>query len=536
MLTPNVSKPSLPAEAIVALGISSSYLLFLAAPLVNPAHTAIYHWSGPASHLFAPVALDLLGMALILLVLLRSAAKESHWRSILWGAIILFTPSIELKNLAYIEDVVPWHWLSVALGVLAVVGWLVLIFSWRTRLRWRLEPVIDAVQTLFFFIGLGGILLLCEIGWFSWQARPINQPPVLAQALASSTLQAKRPRVIWIVFDELSFQQVYGDRVADLRLPAFDALAAESTVFTNAIPAGDHTEYVMPALLSGKPFTAVTSTSRGDLLVKSQDQAHFTRFDPNDTVFADARNNGYQSAVIGWYIPYCRMLPSLLTSCFWNDNERIQTGMYPDASILSNTLQPLIYNAGIGMPQRLLSRLFPVSTINALDARQHIQDYQEIDRAAATALEDPSSNFVLVHLPVPHPGSIFGRDAGKVSDGPHTYIDNLALTDQCLASMRRLLERSGQWDDSTIVIMGDHSWRTWIWRGLSGWTTEEERASHGGRFEPRPLYVVKLAGQRSGISVDTPYHALNTRFMIDQIFSHQIQTPQELAAWAQRAQ
>ena len=50
--------------------------------------------------------------------------------------------------------------------------------------------------------------------------------------------QTGRPRVIWILFDELSYQQVYERRLPGLQLPAFDALAAQATVFTHAVPAG----------------------------------------------------------------------------------------------------------------------------------------------------------------------------------------------------------------------------------------------------------------------------------------------------------
>jgi arylsulfatase A-like enzyme len=113
----------------------------------------------------------------------------------------------------------------------------------------------------------------------------------------------------------------------------------------------------------------------------------------------------------------------------------------------------------------------------------HIQDYQLLYGASEKVLRDPSAGFVLLHLPIPHPWGIYNRRTGNFSTSTTSYIDNLALADKCLAGMRTTLQQTGQWDSSTVVVMGDHSWRTMIWRSpayLDAWTPEDESASHGG--------------------------------------------------------
>lgn len=517
---------------LTSLGISSSFLLWIAAPVVNPAHAAIYHWSGPPSHLFVPVLVDLLGFATVVSLLLFSASRPNRWRAGVWGALILFTPSIELKNLAIIDQVVPWHWLTVSLPIAAILCWLVMILCWRTSFAWRLEPAIAAAQTLFFFLGVGGVCLLAEIGWSAWHADGLNQRSSFTQLTLQPGVSVRKPRVIWIVFDELSFQQVYGHRLAGLRLPAFDTVAAEATNFTNTIPAGYHTEDVLPALLSGRNIDEMRSTAAGQLLVKTSTEKRYKPFDATDTVFTDARQLGYKVAVAGWYNPYCRILSKVLDSCYWTYDERIGNGMYPDNSLVSNALQPFVYEAAQGFPHRVLAHFLPVRTIPVLAGRQHIEDFRRLSAAAIEALRNPAAEFVLLHLPAPHPGGIYNREAGEFSEANGSYIDNLALADRCLGEMRQLLQDSEQWSGSTVVVMGDHSWRTAMWRGAPDWTPEDERASQEAGFDPRPVYLVKLSGQRTGSTVDTPFHALNTRGLLDRLLSHQIGTPGDLASWA----
>ncbi len=161
-------------------------------------------------------------------------------------------------------------------------------------------------------------------------------------------------------------------------------------------------------------------------------------------------------------------------------------------------------------------------------------DYQDIYAASDALLRDRNSGFVLLHLPVPHPFGIFNRKTGKMTTSTSTYVDNLALADKCLASIRATLEQTGQWDSSTVVVMGDHSWRvTQIWKPGSPWTKEDERASNHAKYDPRPAYLVKLPGQTMGASVNTAYHSTNTRQLFDAIIAHRITSPGDLAAWTQ---
>ena len=81
--------------------------------------------------------------------------------------------------------------------------------------------------------------------------------------------------------------------------------------------------------------------------------------------------------------------------------------------------------------------------------------------------------------------------------------------------------------------MGDHGWRTsLVWETFPGWTAEEQRASLG-QFDERPAYIVKLAGQTSGASIDTPFRAVETRALMDGVLAGKITSPDDLKEWVQ---
>ncbi len=105
-------------------------------------------------------------------------------------------------------------------------------------------------------------------------------------------------------------------------------------------------------------------------------------------------------------------------------------------------------------------------------------------------LDDSAATFVFLHMPVPHPGGIYDRLHKmltiRASSYTSSYIDNLALADIYLAHVRDLLQQRGDWDSSTIVILGDHSWRTsFLWSKSDWWTAEDQAASHGAEYDRR---------------------------------------------------
>jgi hypothetical protein len=279
------------------------------------------------------------------------------------------------------------------------------------------------------------------------------------------------------------------------------------------IPAGIKTEEVLPSLITGEPISRIRSSPSGQLFTHGP-SGTWKNFDQHQTVFQDALDVGYNTGIAGWYNPYCRILPNVLDSCFWIFSYADKNHISPSFSIRENLMAPFRRD------DRDQNRL-------------HIEDFRKLSRAADSILQDSSLDFILLHMPVPHPYGIYNRTIGNFATEPTSYIDNLALADRYLAHVREILERSGEWDASAIIVMGDHSWRTQLlWLKSEAWSHEDQLASHGGQFDDRPAYIVKLPHQHQPARIDSPFSAVKTRQLLDAIIKNQITSQQSLAAWA----
>jgi Sulfatase len=524
---------------LVAMGFTTLFLLWVIKPAVEPQQDALYHWSGPARNFFLPVTLDFLTFWLVLVVLLLAARNPGRLRATIWCSLLSFTPWFVGQTLHALDLTPTTHQLDRLLFLLGVLATLLVALLWRTSFAPRLERIIDSATTILVFTGLFGLFMLSQLAFRSWQSSRLMGKFPLHPAV-TATIQPHR--IIWIVLDELSFQQAFEHRYPGLQLPALDAFAASATNFSHAQPFDIYTEVVLPGLMAGKPFDAMQTSPTVELSVHNEVTGKWQPFHQDDTVFQDALNQGYRTAATGWYNPYCRIIPSVLDSCYWTYRYPSNL-MLPSNSLLANMLAPmklLTWMALNTAPARVrvycMNRLH-IPMQKALITQGHIDDYLDLDARADALLRDRSYGFVLLHLPVPHPWGIYDRSTGKFTTTGSSYINNLALADKCLAGIRQTLEQTGQWDSSTILLMGDHSWRTQqLWRLPKvefRWAKEDEIASHGGQYDPRPAYIVKLPNQTTTAHIDTLFHTVNTRKLFDAIMAHQIHTPADLATWAQ---
>jgi hypothetical protein len=514
----------------IAFSLSVLCCLPLIAPLADPAHLFVYHSNGSVESMFWAVLLDV-GVLWFAWASVLSLAQR--WRTLsvtVWTGIVLLGPWLALKDF---QAMSPWplaHRVSLAVFFGPTLCCLVPLAGWRGKFLPALIRVQRGAGTLLGVYAIYCALLLVQLLSASWEARALNRPLPLHSPLAE---REQRSRVIWIVFDELSYQQIYEQRFAGLELPAFDAVANQAAIFTHVVPAGIRTEKVLPSLMTGLPVDAIRSSADGrKLMLHNVALQQWQAFNPRDTVFQDALNAGYRTAVAGWYIPYCRILPQVLDRCFWSSRQGERGGMYGDASFLANAVAPLSQVPAMGMRFLGLSK-----NASDRDGERHLDDYLDLSSVGDQYLEDGGNSFLLLHMPVPHPFGIYDRKRRVFATQNTTYIDNLALADQYLGHVFSLLKARNEWDSSTIVIMGDHSWRTQLeWVSAAEWTAEENIASHGGQFDDRPGYIVKLPYQTQGTKIDTPFSALRTRALLQKILSGRIRSSADLAAFVNTAQ
>lgn len=397
--------------------------------------------------------------------------------------------------------------------VLAAFVWAAVLLVLLVRFNRWYRAVIrfgDAVGVFLFVFALCSIAqLLLVMLW-----RPGPQQHIAAWA--QDTTPRDHPKLVWIVFDELSFDQLFEHRARDLALPNFDALRSESTLFTNVEPIGTRTVNVIPALLSGRGIDDTRFTFGNHLQVHYVGLHGWHPLRGPQTVFHDAQQSGWRTAVVGWYNPYCSIYAGSIDDCYFTNLDRTDGDMAQRASLWHNTYEPLAQVVReIKAPARA-----DKDSCN-IDVRQRLQTFLDLRRHTLDELSRDQADMIFLHLPVPHSPNIWSRmEDNYTTFCDSSYLDNLALADRTLGEIMAKLQASPRWKDTTVIVEGDHSWRTYLWDWTPAWTEQDDAASRNG-YDPRPAMLIHLAGQSPAAIHSARWSLLNIHAVVEQVLHGQ---------------
>jgi hypothetical protein len=357
------------------------------------------------------------------------------------------------------------------------------------------------------------VFCVCSVVQLLWMLHWKPGPQRATAAWASGTQGGRvHARLVWIVFDELSYDQVFEHRAEGLALPHFDALRGESTVYSDAQPIGDKTVEVLPSLLSGRVVDGYEFTFGNRLLVHHRGARGYAPLTGAGTVFADAQKSGWRTAAVGWYNPYCTIYAGAIDECYWTNLDRMDGPMAQEAGFWRNVRAPL---QQVG--EQLVWPSRADREICTFGVQQRTKSFVDLQAHAAQVLQNDQADFVFLHLPVPHSPGIWDRARGEFAGGcGSSYVDNLALADRELGSVMATLRSSPRWKDTTVIVEGDHSWRLWLWSDEPGWTLEDREASRRG-FDARPAVLVHRAGQTGEELNAAPWSLLNVHRVVEEV-------------------
>ncbi len=444
----------------------------------------------------------LLGLALFAIVGPLSRTRLRPWVQLLLS--LFAPPSLLWLMRAQIPSPLTSGILLMMAGLwTSLVLLLLLLFQpWYQRLM-RLGEIVGIFAAVFCLCSM--TQLLWVLHWkpgaqqhgVAWAATP--QPP------------RRHARVVWVILDELAYEQVYGQRADDLQLPNFDALRKRSTVYTDVQPIGEKTVKIIPSLFWGHVISKFRYTFDNRFLVHGRDTVGYTDLADSDTVFTDAQRAGWRTAVVGWYNPYCSYLGGAVDDCYWMNLDRLDGPQAQDASYWSNVWSPLKHVAEqMGDPSQAGREMC------AYSIRQREKTFADLQARAEAVLKTDQADLIFLHLPVPHSPNIWDRMRGGFTRRcGSSYLDNLALADAELGRILAILERSPRWKDTTLIVQGDHSWRTYLWQGRRAWTAEDAQASRSG-FDPRPAVIIHHPGQTTGDLVQTPWSVINVHSVVEE--------------------
>jgi hypothetical protein len=456
---------------------------------------------------FAQLA-DILIVSLLLFALL-APLERSRFHPFARLALAIVLPIYIVYR---IRDLVPWLARAGGLPAVAVLwGGLLLLCFFKFKLWYRNLLRLGEFLSIFLFIF--ALTSAAQLLWVTfWKPGPYR----ITASYPTSTGPRTHPKLVWIVFDELSYDQLFEHRAHDLALPNFDALRGQSTLFTNVQPIGLKTVRIIPSLLTGKVVDDYRYHFDNSFDVHYAGRHGWHPVAGEQTVFADAQRNGWRTAAVGWYNPYCTIYGDALDNCYFMNLDRIDGLMSQRDSFFRNTYSPLAQ-----MVREIKAPVRADRDVCTYDVRQRYKTHIDLQQHALDTLRADQDDLVYLHFSVPHSPNIWSRlNDSYTQFCDSSYLDNLALADRVLGQVMAQLKASPRWQNTTLIVEGDHSWRMFLWDWLPAWTDEDDAASRNG-FDPRPAMLIHQPNQTQPQTISTPWSLLNIHTVVEQVLHAQ---------------
>lgn len=319
-------------------------------------------------------------------------------------------------------------------------------------------------------------------------------------------------RVVWIILDEWDFRLSFVDREKSLRLPVIDQLARQSFFATNAAPPAAWTKVSIVSLLTGTAWQDVRPTDSGGLrLMASQKNGRL--WDSESNVLLTARQQGWRSAVVGWHLPYCRLLETEGPDCWsWessfsvpNRSPELVGNMVLQFRQLAETKNRSLF----GQPNRYYSL---------------IATQKELTERAESVASNSAYDLVFIHLPILHRPHFYDRQTGDYTlrGNPFRgYIDALELADAVLGRILDKMQAKGVLEETALLVTADH------------WCRTSDLID--GKTDRRVPFLLKFPRQSQQREYDAPFNTVCTRGVVEAILSGRIRHAEGLAGWLNRA-
>lgn len=497
-------------DLIIAFSLAN--LCFIAAwrVLVNPLHYSYYHWKYyPGFTEYIALVIDVSVLAALFwgaATLARRSGRPAVQRVARWAFLLALVVPLNDLRMQFLPYVLSFgKFLLIPLAALSIVA-AAALWRWRAHL-------VRAAVALVLILSPFALISLAQGAWFTYKHRthaalavdrpagPLPRPANLAGG-----------RVVWIVFDELDQGRAFVERPDGLDLPEFDRLRREAVFAENAMPPSSDTLFSMPSLISGQQIEWALAVRPNELMVIAKGSAKQVAWSTQPNVFSEAREVGAETALAGWYHPYCRVIGASLSSCFWEPVVDEISPLRGRPTLVKSMAQwATVTLFRIPGAFRLLEQWYERGR-----RQDHIEQQSKIMERARAIAKERGFGLTLLHFPVPHPPFIYDRAGRAISDSAaHTYADNLALADRTLGELRLEMEAAGLWDDTAVIVSSDH----WL------------RPPYVSHIDKRVPFIVKLPRQREGSSYATPFNTVLTRALILALLREQVTDPPALVRW-----
>ena len=422
-------------------------------------------WDGVATKSAGSFAGVLIAVVATAIVMWAALPLARRWPVLRWVGVAALLPPLNLFRIHALhlhrQDVPRTLWL--------VAGLLIGFSLIRRRAQIVRLPEIVAI----IFVPL----LPIQVGYALWQ---LAHPPSYVERPLAPLVepQPKAQRVLWLLFDELD--------LSSLTLPEFDRLRRESFYADHVVPAAASTRAAIPKLLGNW-------------------------FPPS----------GFNTAILGSELPYCRMYS--VASCF------APLSATEEIALRRPSVLDRAWHAITSRVSR--KPLFDAETRREARAAEAVA-FDELRRRAIALATDTRYQLVYMHFPIPHLLGIWDRRENKYStDDRASYLDNLALADRTLGEIRTALEQAALWNDTVVLVISDHPLRDQTIEAAHWWS-DPETASITGERKYVP-FLLKLAGP---YELHATFLATRTGDLLRAILDRRVTTTQQVEAMLAPAQ
>jgi hypothetical protein len=288
---------------------------------------------------------------------------------------------------------------------------------------------------------------------FDLRAESARRPDAFhATTFSNTTPSPRRREVIWIIFDELDFNATLGVVAPQSPpMPALANLSERAVSATQAYSPARDTVMSLPALLSGYP-PAGLKLDIGRLWMRTR-TAGLRQFQEADSVFGRLPEGPSSAALLGYYHPYCELLPSV-SPCIAPPFDNV--GRWYDGVILAGNR---IIETAASLPA--ISSFVPTRLLSDFDFMYRISEEQTDQFLRFLNLQDKS--LIFMHINLPHMPAYYSQRAlhyAVVGDDNEGYRHNLQLVDQLIATAVASLQQHNSTSDILLVVSTDHWLRT----------------------------------------------------------------------------
>lgn len=361
------------------------------------------------------------------------------------------------------------------------------------------EHIISGVRI--FGLVISPLLFVCygNLAFSYWKSVKFDPEPKIFSR-NSPRPKVDAPKVVWVIFDELDYRLLFDQRPEGLKLPELERLKSESIFFTKAYPPSDRTIHSIPSLLSGARWNVV-EVSDSDLKIKGNvNNPPNLKLTDIPNIFGLVKKMGYTTGLLGWYHNYCRIFKHDLDYC-----RRVPAGRFGYAENFWDSVGS-IFDRSLNFDKRV--------------ERAYVYNLNQLISRASKKIKYGRYSFLFVHLSIPHAPWIYDEThdtlSTQVSKEPSKYFANVKLVDKTLGQLRKSMEESGDWNNATLIVSSDHSWR--------------ESSNYDGKRDFRVPYFVKMPDCKGAVMAQPTATVLTKEFIL-QIMSKGIRTTREAVSW-----